>query len=253
MLLKTLTQKLAVIVVATALGLSAQAETPVGSNVDSRVLVGLQVNEDAVQALMPEGWQSISWPSGPLTGSNLLIALIDGILEMDPEGTPLDPPNRRAMVVVGLGKGDDGVRGYVLRIMTTVPERDPYSVAIPAAISRTRTLSDQADGPRMVSDSWTIQPDGGGTVSITLDYTAGNRGWSAGESTPHSGVDPSFSRIYRYDQMVDLVVSEGLGKPSSGSYEVTSSVPELSGLFDGDEKVMAVMDVPVYVRDVSLP
>lgn len=253
MLLRSLTHTLAAILIVTGLGLTAQAETPVGSNVDSRVLVGVRVNQDALQTLMPEGWKSISWPSGPLKGSNLLIGLIDGILEMDPEGTPLDPPNRRAMVLVGLGKGVDGVRGYVLRIMTTVPERNPYSVAVPAAISRTRTLSDPAEGPRTVSDSWTIQPEGGGAVSITLDYTAGKRGWSAGESTPYSGADPTFSRIYRYDQMVDLVVSEGLGKPSSGSYDVTSSVPELSGLFDGSEKIMTVMDVPVYVRDVSLP
>ena len=172
---------------------------------------------------------------------------------MDPDGKPLDPPNRRALVIVGLGKADDAVRGYVLQIMTTVPERNPYSVAIPAAISRTRTLSDPASGPRTISDSWTIAPEGGGTVSIELDYTAGKRGWSAGESTPYSGADTSFSRIYRYDQMVDLVVSEGLGKPASGTYSVASDVPALSEIFDGNERIMSVMDVPVYVRDVSLP
>ena len=253
MLLGTLTRSLATVVVMSTLGYSALAETPVGSNVDSRVLVGLQVNSDAIQALMPKGWESISWPAGPLKGSNMLIGLIDGILEMDPDGAPLDPPNRRAMVIVGLGKGDDGVRGYVLHIMTTVPERNPYDVAVPAMISRIRTLSDPADGPRTISDRWMIQPEGGGEVSITLDYTAGKRGWSAGESTPYSGADPAFSRIYRYDQMVDLVVSVGLGKPSSGTYGVTSNVPELSGLLDGSQKIMAVMDVPVYVRDVSLP
>lgn len=239
--------------VATALTVSAQAETPVGSNVDSRVLVGVKVSPDGIQALMPDGWESISWPGGPLKGSNLLIGLIDGILEMDPEGKPLDPPNRRAMVVVGLGKAGDAVRGYVLRIMTTVPERNPYKVAIPAEISRTRTLSDPANGPRTVSDSWTIAPEGGGSITIAMDYTAGKRGWSAGESTPYSGADPAFSRIYRYDQMVDLIVSEGLGKPASGTYSVTSDVPELSALFDGSEQIMTVMDVPVYVRDVSLP
>ena len=53
--------------------------------------------------------------------------------------------------------------------------------------------------------------------------------------------------------MVDLVVSEGLGKPPSGTYSVASDVAELSGLFDGSEKIMTVMDIPVYVRDVSLP
>ena len=253
MLHKTLIPMLAQIVTAVALGFSAQAETPVGSNVDSRVLVGLQVNSDAMQAMMPEGWVSISWPGGPLKGSNVMIALIDGVLEMDPEGAPLDPPDRRAMVVVGLGKGAEGVRGYVLRILTTVPERDPYGVAVPAAISRTRTLSHPDSGTRTVSDSWTIKPESGGSVSIKLNYTAGKRSWSAGESTPYSGLDPTFSRIYRFEQLVDLVVSAGLGKPSSGTYSVTSDVPELSGLFDGSEEIMSLMDVPVYIREISLP
>ena len=238
---------------AAMLTVSAQAETPVGSNVDSRVLIGMTVPSEAVQDLMPEGWQAISWPNGPLKGANLLLSLIDGMIEMDPDGAPLDPPDRRAMVLVGLGKADDGVRGYVLRIFTTVPERDPYMVALPAAISRTRTLSDPADGPRSVSDAWTIAPEGGGSIAIDLEYSAGKRGWSAGESTPYSAADPTFSRIYRYEQLVDLVVSEGLGKPASGTYSVTSDVPALSELFDGSEQIVTVMDIPVYVREVSLP
>lgn len=253
MLMKALARAAATVATVTTLSLSAQAETLVGSNVDGRVLVGLNVDPDGVQALMPDGWDAISWPSGPLKGANLLLALIDGMVEMDAEGKPLDPPDRRAAVLVGLGKNADVVRGYVLRIMTTVPERDPYSVAIPADISRTRTLTDPADGPRAVSDIWTIEPEGGGTMEIELDYTAGARGWSAGESFPFSAADPMFSRIYRYEQMVDLVVSEGLGKPASGTYRVTSDVPELAALFDGSERIMAVMDVPVYVREVSLP
>lgn len=253
MCFRTLVRAVASLVLSSTLAASVVAETPVGSNVDSRVLIGMNVNADGMQAMMPEGWQSIAWPAGPLKGANLLIGLIDGLIEMDPEGKPLDPPTRRAMVVVGLGKSGDAVRGYVLRIMTTVPERNPYSVAVPAAISRTRTLTDPADGPRTVSDAWMIAPDGGGTVSIALDYTAGKRGWSASESTPYSSADPAFSRIYRFDQMVDLVVSDGLGKPASGTYSVTSDVADLSAVFDGSEQIVTVMDVPVYVRDVSLP
>ena len=92
MLYRTLVRTVASVAAATAIAVSAQAETPVGSNVDSRVLVGMQVNPEGMQALMPEGWDSISWPGGPLKGSNLLIGLIDGILEMDTEGKFKAPP-----------------------------------------------------------------------------------------------------------------------------------------------------------------
>lgn len=44
----------------------AISESYVGSNIDSRVLVGLKDNDEGVQAFMPEGWTSIAFPGGPL-------------------------------------------------------------------------------------------------------------------------------------------------------------------------------------------
>jgi hypothetical protein len=66
-------------------------------------------------------------------------------------------------------------------------------------------------------------------------------------------VNPDFSRIYRYDQLVDLAMSQELGKPLDGSVSLSSSIPELSGIFDGSESLMAIMDIPVYTRQVFLP
>ncbi|MHA6326339.1 hypothetical protein [Roseivivax sp. CAU 1753] len=234
---------------------AARAESFVGSNVDSRVLIGLSVNSDGVQALMPEGWTSIAFPQGPLKGSNLLFALIDGVLEMDAEGTPLNPASRRAAVFVGLAKqdGGDAVRMYVLRILTTVPDRNPYGVATGADIARTQSLAGPADAGRLSSDMWRITSPEGGTLSFTLDYTTGKRSWSPGELFPYSAANPDFSRIYRYEQMVDLVASTAVGKPSSGEFQLSNSIAELAAIFDGSEQIIAVMDVPVYVRDVFLP
>jgi len=248
-LIRSLTLMLAL----TVISVPAQAETYVGSNIDSRVLVGLKVNLDGLQALMPDGWASVPFPGGPLKGANLLFALIDGVLEMDPEGKPLDPASRRAAVLVGLGKNDDAVRMYVLKIMTTAPERNPYAVASAAEITRTQSLSGDANGIRTTSDEWHILPVEGGELVFTLNYTAGKRGWTPGELFPHSAANPDFSRIYRYEQMVDLVVSTALGKPSSGEFSLTSTITELDAVLDGSQETIAVMDVPFYLRKVFLP
>lgn len=233
----------------------AEAESYVGSNIDSRVLVGLKVNTEGVQALMPEGWTSIAFPQGALKGANLLLALIDGVLEMNAEDMPLDPASRRAAVLVSLAKENSGdaVRMYVLRIMTTVPERNPYSVAIPADIARTTSLTGPANAARVSSDRWRISPTEGGELVFELDYTTGKRSWSSGELFPFSAANPSFSRIYRYEQMVDLVVSTALSKPSSGEFSLSNTIAELDPIFDGSEQIIAVMDIPVYVRKVYLP
>ncbi len=102
-------------------------------------------------------------------------------------------------------------------------------------------------------DAWEVQVSGGGMLGFQLDYTTGNRSWTPGEAFPHSARDPDFSRIYRFRQMVDLVASTPLGKSTSGEFSLTSSVPELTSLLDGSEEIVAVMDVPVYVREMSLP
>ena len=172
-LVNSILRRLVLALILAGFALPAQSETLVGSNIDSRVLVGLKVNSGGVQAHMPEGWASIPFPGGPLKGSNLLFALIDGVLEMDPEGKSLDPASRRAAVLVGLGKKDDTVRMYVLRILTTVPERNPYGVATAAEIARTKSLSGPSNGARASSDEWRIASAEGGELVFSLDYTTG--------------------------------------------------------------------------------
>ncbi|MCP3971145.1 MAG: hypothetical protein GY717_12670 [Rhodobacteraceae bacterium] len=158
---------------------AAQAETMVGSNVDSRVILGVSANADGVQAMMPEGWTTIAFPAGPLKGANLLLAMIDSKIEMDPYGKPLVPASRRAAGVVGLAKQTDGeaVRMFVLRIYTTAPHRDPYGNALAADIDRTQSLSCPADGARHSADNWHVAPMGGGDLTLVLNHATGKRGW----------------------------------------------------------------------------
>jgi hypothetical protein len=233
----------------------AEAETPVGSNVDSRVLVGVSAPADGVQTLLPEGWKSVPFPDGPLGGANLLLVFIDSLVQFDAEAKPLAPASRRALALVSLGKMADGdeVRLYVLRMYTTTPEVDPYRVNVAAEIARKSSLEGPANGGRERSDTWEVEVSSGGTLRFQLDYKTGTPSWAPGEALPHSASVPDFSRIYRFRQLVDLVASTPLGKPKSGEFNVTSNVPELASILDGSEEIVAVMDVPVYVREISLP
>ncbi len=244
-----------VLVCLLALPRQTMAETLSGKNVDSRVLLGISAPAAGVQAFMPDGWTSVSFPGGPLAGANLLMAMIDSRIEMDAEGKPLAPPSRRAVALVGLGKQDDGdaVRMFVLRIYTTTPERDPYGVAMQAGIARTLSVTGPANGPRESDDFWRVVVEDGGKIRLDLKYTTSKRGWSDGELLPYSAANPNFYRIYRYNQLVDLVMSKAVGKPMNGEFKLVSTVLELADVFDGSEEVVAVLDVPVYVRDVYLP
>jgi hypothetical protein len=234
----------------------AQAETrPAGFNVDHRVIVAVEEADNAVQSLLPEGWVSFPFPDGPVQGANILFVFVDSLLQLDGEGTPLSPPTRRALVLVGLGReaDDDEVRLYVLRIYTTTPEVDPYGVNVAADISRETVLLGPANGARKSIEEWQINVPDGGKVQFRLSYATGTRNWGPDEIYPHSASDSDFYRIYRIEQMVDLVESVPMGKASSGEMTLASDVPELKDILDGSEQIVAVMDVPVYVRRISLP
>ncbi|MBT0959197.1 hypothetical protein IV417_17555 [Alphaproteobacteria bacterium KMM 3653] len=201
---------------------------------------------------MPEGWTSLPFGQGPTAGANLLALFIDSGLEMDPEGKPIAAPMRRAVAFAGLAKQGEEVKLFVVKYLTTYPEIDPYGVGSEAEITRSTTQSGAANGPRERSDEWAVRA-GGGEMVLSLDYTTGARGWSAGELFPHSAREPEFSRIYRFEQLADLVMSTAIGKPANGAFELTSDIAALAPVLDGSHEVIAVIDVPVYVREVFLP
>lgn len=232
----------------------AHSETFIGTNVDSRVIVGLSADSTALQDLLPEGWTSVPFPGGPLKGANLLASFVDGVLMVDAEGKPLAPASRRAVIFLGLGKedGGDAVRIFVMRAYTSDPDNDPYQVNVPAEVTRMNALTGPAAGGRQSTDSWRMTASGG-ELAMSLDYTTGNRSWSSSEALSFSAASPDFHRIYRYDSITDLVMSTAVGKPIAGEYSLESSVPELANIFDGREETVAILDIPVRVRRIFLP
>ena len=233
----------------------ASAETKVGSNVDSRVVLAFKVNDDAVQAKLPDGWSLLTLPKGPLAGSNLLVAFIDRHLALDPEGKPLTPHNSRSVAILAYGvkPGVSGANMFVLRVYETPPVASSYDNGVAASIGRDMTLTGPAAGARTHQEVWSVTPESGGTLSLDLTYQSGRPGWSSSEAMPYSAVNPEFHRIYRYDQLADLSMSVALGRELDGDIAVKSSIPELSGMFDGSESLTGVLAIPVYVREVSLP
>ena len=234
---------------------TAMAETVVGKNVDSRVILAFNVKEEGASAMLPEGWRAVTLPKGPMAGANMLVAFIDRHLALDPEGKPLVPHASRSLALVAFGVSPEveGPRMFVTRVYETPPVADSYGNGAAAAISRETALSGPADGARVQRDMWVVAPETGGEIRLELNYAAGRPNCGHDETRPYSAAKPEFHRIYRYDQLADLAMSTALGKALDGEISFSASVPELDSVFDGREVLTAVLVVPVYVREVSLP
>ncbi|MCW3783356.1 hypothetical protein [Defluviimonas salinarum] len=231
-------------------GRSANAESFAGSTNDARILIAFQADEAAVQAMLSVGWQSVPFPGGALDGANMLLVLVDRYLARDAEGNPSDPASFRTTALVCLAKGEGSEEE---RTYATAERYDPYGNGEAAEIRRSATLESAGTAAPKWAEEWTLAPESGGELTFTLRYQSGTPSWSASEALPYSNTNPDFHRIYRFDQLVDLAMSEPLGKALDGDMSLGSSVEGLAGLFDGSEKVVAAMVIPMYVREVFLP
>ena len=227
----------------------------VGTDIESRVIVGLSADADAVKSMLPEGWTPIAFPRGPLKGANFLVSFIDGHVALDAEGKPLSPGSRRAVSLVSLAKQEsgDGIRLYLTGVYAAAEEDDPYGLKAAAEISRSSGLSGPAGGGRQSSDTWTVVSETGGELAMSLEFKTGKRGWSLSESKVYSAGNPDFLAIYKWDSVTDVVMSDAMEKPVDGQFDLTNTIPELASIFNGDEKVMAILDIPVRVRNTYYP
>ncbi len=232
----------------------AKAETLIGSNHDSRVILALSVDPSAAGTLLPDGWSLTSFPGGPLEGANMLMVFIDRHLGKDADGNLSSPPILRGLALVSpaTASGSDQMRIFVTRIFTTAEGNDPYKNSTLAQITRAASLTSSGNEAATRTENWTVA-HGGGDLTLSLEYAGGNPAFSTGEARPYSNVDPEFYRIYRYQQLADLAMSVPLGKKLSGEMSLASSIPELAGLLNGQEDIIAAIVLPVYMRETFLP
>lgn len=242
----------AAIIAATA----AAGETLVGSTVESRVLLGFKVADSAVQEWLPEGWIPVTLPGGPMGGANLIMALIDRHLMLDPNGAPVpeEAVPTVALLVYGKNAEVEGPRGYVTRVYEEPPVVNPYGNSVAADVNRDTRLVDQADGGRTQSENWMIGLADGGEIRVDLGMALTGYAWSeGGESRPYSSVNPEFFRIYRYDQLAGLAMNAAMGRELAGEVEISVTDPVLAKAFDGSEALVSIVTIPVYLREISLP
>ena len=235
----------------------ACAETPTGSNADTRVVVSLQVKPEAAQQWLTGPWQVNPVPSGPSKGANAVLVFVDQQLVLDADGKPAGSGINRllALVVPGKHAGTGELATVVARLFSADPAYvpSPYKTAVPGQIRRERMVRESNVEPPSGRESWTVRDSAGSVVELTFDYIGGVPARSKSESKVYSAVEPTFFRIYRVEQGADIVKSVPDNIDRVQNLKLTIGIQELRKTFDGSEKVVSVAMIPWYLRQVSLP
>ena len=236
------------------LGNAPRAETLVGSNVDSRVVVAFKVSDAAAQSWMPEGWSVTPVAKkGPLAETNLFVIFIDRLLNLNSEGKPAEPAAFRGVALASVGLKAEERRLFVTRVYISDATVNPYKNSVGATISRKTATQGSQGQPAAGTDDWSVAVGDGEALTLGMVYQGGAPGWSEKEAMPYSNVEPEFHRIYRYQQIADLLRSTPIGVDKLESFAFTTSIKEIAPMFDGSEELIAVFNIPWYQRKTFLP
>jgi len=237
----------------------ASAETFSVANVDHRTYLYFQVPEATAQRLLPSGWEAAPAPSGPTQGANLVVILLDQLMAQDAQGKPVGGgTNQGVALLVPARNATTGAAGLmVFGGFSAKPEGSPgaYGVYAPAEIRMERTISTGPGNVRRGVEEWEVaaEGDGGDRLQVRLRYAAATPTRTSSEARVYSAQKPDFYRIYRVEQGNDFVRSGPAGVDRVEDFSFAASGPGLSKLFDGTERLVAVLSVPSYVRQVFLP
>ena len=234
------------------------AESLVQSTTDTRVVVAMHVGQAEIQKLVPAPWQVVSIPGGPLKGSNFFIVFTDTFFVQDAQGKPdKDGVTRKVGFAVPAKHTQTGematvVTGGFTANIQEVP--GPYKDFVQATIRREQTYKGVNVEPAASEDFWEVRDARGVVVmELRIHYQQALPSRAKLEQKNYSGAQPSFFRIYRVDQAMDIVKSVPAGINRVQNYQLHMDVPELKKLFDGTEQLVAVAVIPLYVRQIFLP
>jgi hypothetical protein len=235
----------------------AGAETMVQSNVDSRVIVALQVSTPALQKWLPKGWLIYTAAQGPFKDANLFVIFDDRSYAVDASGKPSSTGNERFVVLVVpvANPKSDKPTYMVIGGYSANPEDipGPYKNFKKASVRRVQALDGNDMDPGTGDDAWTVQIGNTGTIELRFKHQRSIPARSKVEQHIYSSIDPGFYRIYRVDQTTDLIKGIPVKVDRLQSYQFNVKVPELQEMFDGSEKLVALVAQPLYVRQVFLP
>ncbi|MGC1442810.1 MAG: hypothetical protein WA888_19575 [Burkholderiaceae bacterium] len=226
-----------------------------GTNVNVRTLLFFESAANAVDKLLPNGWEIGSPPKGPFKGFNLVVVLIDSLSALDAEGKPVEPFGGAVLAIPAKKSGTTNDRGVMVVGGITVQKSVPgaYGVYKPGKVHIERQSEIEHIGKATADQTWEVESTGGNSLKVNIEYIRSPTGQSDIKSKVHSGSQPGFFRLYRGHQVTELVHSAVTGVNHTTKLSVTGSGPKLGALFDGTEKLIGVLSIPSYVRSVYLP
>jgi hypothetical protein len=221
------------------------------TTIDTKIQVRLEADRAAVQRRVPAPWQVAPASDAVHRGTNLLLILSEVWLRQQADGSPApDAVNRHAALLVPALHGESGETAvFMVRMYAAHPASVPGRFGNSVAATVWRDRHEAGTGLRSVcTERFVVRPDKGGHLDLRVRYERGipvRRTWP---TAMRSAADPAVRRRYHSEALLDVVRSVPAGIDRVDDYALSVTIPELSDLFDGSERLISLTAVPWFVR-----
>jgi hypothetical protein len=230
----------------------------------ARTLIALEGNAAALQRRLPSPWELAPYSGDDLRGTsmrgaNMLVPFHEVYAVRTHDGQPAGLPQLSYIAFVSQARNQ--ATGVLAHFHWWTYTEDPagvpgkYKDAKLAHITRSQTFSKERRGETQVRESFSAVAESG-ELHLSLAYQQGGMLiWATAErpNLPlYAAKDPSIVRWYQVDEVMDVVRSDPLkvDRVSEISLKVTG---DLEDVFDGNERVVAVVIERPYMRQVYIP
>jgi hypothetical protein len=231
----------------------------------ARTMLAVEGNAAALQRRLPNGWELASYAGDDLRGralrgANLLVPFHEVYAVRTQEGqAPAGLQQLSYIAFVSQARNQStGQLGHIHWFTYTedpaaIPGR--YGDSTLANITRSQTFSKQRRGQTHVRETFSAVASNG-QLQLSLAYQQGAMLiWTTAEQPNlplYAATDPQVVRWYQEDQVMDVVRSDpqGINTVSEISLDVRG---ELSDVFDGNQRIVAVVIQRPYMRQVYVP
>jgi hypothetical protein len=230
----------------------------------ARTVLALQGNPAALQRRLPSGWELAPYAGDDLRGTslrgaNMLVPFHEVYAVRTHDGRPTGLPQLSYIAFISQARNQAmGALAHVHWFTYTEEEAGvpgKYRDAKLAQITRSQTFSKERRGETQVRESFSAVAESG-EVHLSLAYVQGGMLIWATADKPnlplYAAQDPSIVRWYQVDEVMDVARSDPLkvDRVSEISLKVQG---ELEDVFDGNERIVAVVIERPYMRQVYIP
>jgi hypothetical protein len=231
----------------------------------ARTMLALEANLTALQRRLPAGWELAPYAGDDLRGTslrgaNVLVPFHEVYAVRSHDGQSLG--TQQLSYIAFVSQARELATGEIAHLHWCTYTEDPagvpgrYRDGVLARITRSQRFSKEKRGETRVQESFDAFGKSG-EVHLSLDYGQGGDLviWATA-SEPNlslrAAADPRIVRWYQEDQVMNVVRSDPLSV-NRVSQVIFEARGELGDVFDGNQRVVAVVIQRPYVRQVFVP